>query len=603
MEFLNPVALYGLLTLPLLLIPYLIRRKPRRMVMSSLLLFHEFNPGTSGRPLGKLRLPPIFFLQLLLLALLILALGEPVFSVRPSNVAIVIDNSASMQTIEDGKPRFSLAKERSLNILAELDGTAKVDLYLTLPRLERVRAASFPPAEAASIVAGLEPYDLGDLPVDYNDQLNQIARQQKYDRLYFLTDHPARGEAGAVRVLTVGQPKANLALTALQIHRSSLASSRMDASVEVANLSAQDQKIKILLRGGGIFLSSREIPVAAGKNASATFEAIPAHAYYEAELDGRDALQLDNHRFAVAPATRSLRILAISPRPQALASLRSIPGVTLDIISPSDYETTERTGYGLEIFHFSMPAVLPRNPALFVLPPDNNSLVDLARPTSRAVVSSWREPHPLTRYVNFSLFRPSYARAIKPQTAGDTILETSEGSLAFALERQGFRYLVLGFDPFPYLGRENLPVSIFTLNVLDWFFESAGAKGKATGESIPLAAVEQQHIIVTPRGEKLTLRPGETSFSRALYQGIYQINHGGEKELFAANLQDSNESDLRDPTVIEIHGANGGHTNASVLFSFWPYLLLASLILMLLEWFIQPKMAPLRLSQRLRWVR
>ena len=62
---------------------------------------------------GRLRLPPIFFLQLLLLTLLILALGEPVFSVRATKVAIVLDNSASMQTLEDQQTRFTLAQEKA----------------------------------------------------------------------------------------------------------------------------------------------------------------------------------------------------------------------------------------------------------------------------------------------------------------------------------------------------------------------------------------------------------------------------------------------------------------------------------------------------------
>src|SRR6266849_9874766 len=116
MEFLNPTGLYGLLALPLLLIPYLIRKRPRRVVFSSLLLFANLTASASGRPWGKLRLPPIFFLQLLLLTLLFLALGEPVFSVHPTNIAIVLDNSASMQTLENGKSRFALAKEKALGL-------------------------------------------------------------------------------------------------------------------------------------------------------------------------------------------------------------------------------------------------------------------------------------------------------------------------------------------------------------------------------------------------------------------------------------------------------------------------------------------------------
>ncbi|TAJ91201.1 hypothetical protein EPO44_14570, partial [bacterium] len=86
MEFLNPAALYSFFLLPLLLIPYLIKRRPRRLVFSSLLLLRDFPSRSLGRPWGRLYLPPIFFLQLLLLILLTLALAEPVFSVRPLKV-------------------------------------------------------------------------------------------------------------------------------------------------------------------------------------------------------------------------------------------------------------------------------------------------------------------------------------------------------------------------------------------------------------------------------------------------------------------------------------------------------------------------------------
>ena len=45
-----------------------------------------------------------------------------------------------------------------------------------------------------------------------------------------------------------------------------------------------------------------------------------------------------------------------------------------------------------------------------------------------------------------------------------------------------------GFDPFPFLGQENLPMSIFTVNMIDWFFAFSGERGKATGEPIPVSA-------------------------------------------------------------------------------------------------------------------
>jgi hypothetical protein len=588
MEFLNPTALFGLLALPLLLIPYLIRRRPRRMVFSSLLLFMTGAEQATRRPWGKLNLPPIFFLQLLLLALLIVALSEPVLSVQPTNIAIVLDNSASMQTLEDGQTRFALAKDRAGAILSDLGVAGTVDIYLTAPRMAKLDAKPMTATEARSVLAALAPYDLGNPPIDYDLALNQLAREGKYERVYLVTDHPGRGQSAVARVITVGTTKDNQAVTAFDVYRSSLADARLQASAEVANFSNQDARVKISLKAGGKTLAERQLNVAAGKTAAASFDGFPEHPYYLAEIDARDPLALDNRRYTVLPASRELKILAITPRPQSATSLRSIPGVSVDVIAPAEYEKSPRTSYGLEIFQFSSPAALPQNPALFILPPETNPLVQLGTPITNAEITGWREPHALTRYINFSLFRPSYARPLTPQTAGEIVIDTTGGALAFAHERHGARFLTLGFDPLPYLGRGNLPMSIFTLNILDWFF-TGGGSSQAAGEPIPLGTVQSGDRVTTPTGEKIALTAGQYSFAATFHQGLYQVNRGGAAQLFARNLNDANESDLRAAAVIELKGASSSGAGASVLFSFWPYLLIASLVLLLLEWFINPR--------------
>ena len=212
MEFLNPAAFSLLLLLPLLIIPYLIKREPRRVSFSSL-LFLSASPSRS-RPWGRLDLPPLFFLQLLLLLLLILALTEPVISVRPLKVAVVLDNSASMQALEGAKSRMAIARDKGSDILRGLSARSRVDLYVTAPRLER-SAGGLAPGEALKIVAGLEPYDLGEAQADYGAELSRLARENNYERVFFLTDHEARGQGAVVRVITVGRPKENLAVTSL----------------------------------------------------------------------------------------------------------------------------------------------------------------------------------------------------------------------------------------------------------------------------------------------------------------------------------------------------------------------------------------------------
>jgi Ca-activated chloride channel homolog len=592
MEFLNPAALYGLLALPLLLIPYLIRRKPKRVIFSSLLLFTEPGTRAGGRPLGRLRLPLIFFLQLLLLTLLILALGEPVFSLRASNIAIVLDNSASMQTLENQQTRFALAQGKARELLADLGVTGKVDLYVTAPRLERVRGATFEPGEARGVLVALTPSDLADTPINYQSSLRQMAKERKYDRVFLITDHPAAGQTDMLRVITVGQPRDNFAVSSFNISHASLVGRRLEATAEIANFSTKDERIRLALRGGGAVIATRELFVTAGKTAQVTFADFPTYPYYEVEIEARDALPVDNRRFAVPPTAQNLRILGVSPKPQALNSLRSIAGVSLDLIAPEEYDKINRSGYGLEIFHYATPPVLPENPALFVLPPDDNPLVELAKPISRPAVSSWREPHLLTRYVNFALFRPAFSRPMRPRVAGEKIIESDAGTLVFAAEQRGFRRAVLGFDIFPYLGRENLPVSVFTLNLLDWFFQASGAEGRVTGAPLTFGAAQQGNFLLTPRGDKITLNPGANNFAATYWQGLYQVDRGAQRDLFAVNLGNTNESDLRQPSPIELGDVRSGGSKVSTLFSIWPYLLLTSLFLLLVEWFVNPR--PLR---------
>jgi hypothetical protein len=594
MEFLNPTALLGLLALPLLLIPYLIRRKPRRMVFSSLLLFLE-QGAAATRSLGRIHLPPLFFLQLLLLAMLIFALSEPVFSVRPSKVALVVDNSASMQALENGTSRFDLAREKMAGVAGELGPAATVDVYLTTPRLTKANRDAWSPTQALDHIRALRPYDVADVPIDYDQALNKLALEHEYERVYLFTDHPASGQTSTIRVVSVGQPQDNIVVTGFEVHRSSLVDARMEANAVIANFSGREEKLQVALKSGDATLANREVRIAADRTAAVDFAGFAERPYYEIEIAARDALALDNRRFAVAPRSRSLRILAVTPRPQAAASLRTIQGVTIDTLSPAEYGQARGEAYDLEIFHYASPERPPEVPALFILPPESSSLVDLGEPLSNTQISGWREPHRLTRYVNFSLLRPTFARPLRPQTAGQVIIEAAGGALAFAAEQRGIRYLTLGFDPLPYLGRGNLPMSIFTLNLLDWFLESGGGHDQGTGEPIPASSGDS---VTAPSGAKLS-RGGAGSFPDTFEQGIYRRSDGSTTQLFARNLDALGESDLRRNAPIELRGQTGGGTGSpSVLFSFWPYLLLAALLLFLVEWIVFPRSAPVRFGFR-----
>lgn len=585
MEFLNPAGLYAFLVIPLLLIVYLIRRR-RRVIFSSLFLLQDLTLKASGRPWSRLRIPLLFFLQLLFLGLLALALGHPtVVWWGTENLAIVLDNSASMQALEGKESRFAKARREARQLVTGLSSSTRIGVYLTVPRIQAVGTGLGPKA-ALELIGSLHPYDLAESSVDTVQALSRLVKEGGFGRVFFLTDRQVRERHESLEVISVGQPQGNAGLTAFYL-TPSLFSSKVNARIEVANFDFKERKVSLALKGGGKLLSVQTHTLGPRRNVTLVFDDLPFHPYYEAELQEADALALDNRRFAVPPEFDGLSILGVSPKPHALRSLSRIPGLDLKVITPDAYKETRVHKPALEIFHFSTPRELPQNHALFILPPKGNPLVTQGKVLNMPVISAWKEPHPLTRYVNFNLLRPSYARSINAPPQAEMIIESPEGALAVAMERNGFRYVVLGFDPFPYGALTDLPMSVFTLNLLSWFSEGGGHTGLDTGEPLSLTGQDGRWLI-TPKGRRIPISGGTSTFSRTYFQGLYHVNGNAGKKLIAVNFNHKGESDLARQSSLDLGNSLPAVSSPSTSLVLWPFLILICLFLLILEWFLNP---------------
>src|SRR5262249_30866660 len=155
-ELLNPTGLLWFSLLPLLLVPYLVRQRPRRRTVAALFLFNGIEPAQRLRLGGRLRLHPLILLQLLLLVAAIAALCRPSLSSTDVRPALVLDNSASLTAIEaSGETRFAAAMRAADQRVAG-DPAGNWDLFLLSPTPHEL-AQGLSPSQARSRIAEASP--------------------------------------------------------------------------------------------------------------------------------------------------------------------------------------------------------------------------------------------------------------------------------------------------------------------------------------------------------------------------------------------------------------------------------------------------------------
>ena len=126
MSLLTPIALLGgLLAIPIVLL-YMLRLRRREVVVSSTFLWQQIvRDSEANTPWQRLRRNLLLLLQLIILALLVLALARPfitVPAVSTGQIELLLDASASMKASDmpNGETRFEEAKRQALSIVDTL---------------------------------------------------------------------------------------------------------------------------------------------------------------------------------------------------------------------------------------------------------------------------------------------------------------------------------------------------------------------------------------------------------------------------------------------------------------------------------------------------
>jgi hypothetical protein len=552
MPFATPLALLGLLFVPLIVGMYLLRlRRPTTVVSSTLLWTRLVSDVEANSPWQRLRRSLLLLLQLLLVIALALLAARP-FLERPAGLArdivLVVDASASMAATDVAPTRLDAAKDAAIDALRELPAGGKVSVIVAGRTARVVATGSTDLGRVKQAIEGIEATTASGDVGDALALASALAAQSGDAEILVATDAalaqvPTARVDAPVRVLQVGRERRNQAIVALAI-RTAPSGLTKSAFISVANLDVEGAETRLHVYGDGVLLDSRDLRLAAQARADVVVDDITQQGTRRVDVievrlvppqvDGRpDQLAADDRAWAVVPASETRQVLLVSDGdPYLEAALAYLPHVELYGRKPADYPTT--TGldeFELIIFEGYLPPSLPSTPTLSIAPPRSSDLGRVTGSIEGPGIGSASPDEPVLRYVDLSTTHIAEAqRLVLPEWARTVIPGPNGAPLLYAGERDGVPSAVLAFEP----RQSDLPLQvafpILLANLTGELFGGSGAPAEAVrpGEpvSLPVPNGASGVRVQRPDGTSVDLAPGtlgglSVTFSQTEQLGVY----------------------------------------------------------------------------------
>jgi hypothetical protein len=551
-SFLSPLALLGLLFVPVVLAMYLLKlRRDRQVVPSTLLWQKLLTDVEANAPWQRLRRSLLLLLQLLLVALLAILAARP-FLERPAGLAgdvvVVIDTSASMGATDIPPDRLTEAKAKVLEKLRDLPSNGTVSV-IAAGRTARVVVNGT--SDLGRVRAAIEGITVSPSTGDLGDALNladALAARAGDAEILVATDaalaiKPVNRLDHKVSVLQVGRERKNQAIVALAVRPGASGVTR-SVFISVANLDLEPAQRQLKLYADDILIEARDLTTLEPQTRTEVLiDDVPLGAsVIEVRLTGprgtpeetrADALALDDQAWAIVPPDRLRRILLVGEGdPYLETALSYLPSTELYGVTPAKYgPDTHPELFDLIIFEGYLPAVLPQSAVLAIAPPSSSELGDVVGTLTDPGIGTLSVDEPILKFVDLSsvhigkaakMVEPAWARTVIPGPAGSPLL--------YIGERAGQRAAVLAFLP----RNSDLPLQVaFPLLMANLTGELLGGSATPTeaiapGDpvTIPIPQGAKSLIVTRPDGSSVEVVPATTgaasvAFSQTDLLGVY----------------------------------------------------------------------------------
>ena len=637
-------------TLPPLLALYILRlRRPKRRVASTLLWTRQVEDLRANSLFQRMRVSWLLLLQIVAVALVALALAQPQADlgiVESGRVVLLIDRSASMGVADaDGRSRLDAAKREAHERVDALFGAG---FFSQAPEVMVVAIAREATVLSPFSTIAARAHDAIDA-IEATDETTTLAEALDVARSFMEVPNPdkqgAPQESGVTLELWSDGRIADVdrcvvkAGESLRYHPMGSPTARNAgvAGAGVSRLAGNPDEVAVFAR----IMNWDEAPLhsdvelwvdgtlravlpqgvdvpAAGEDPSrktwlpgeirVSFPSVTVKpdGIVEVRLVAVDDQPADNRMAMVAAPAAAARVLLVGASSIVRGVVEALPVKSVDAVSAEEFTTRVATqpswvdAFDVIVLDGASPSSLPPSRYLVLggtVPFEGlNPYGDKSDVSMRSVQSA----HPLMRFVNLDELGVARAVAYSPASDVETVVEGSDGPLVMTLARGGGQAVVVAFNPLD----SNWPFQRGFVNFMANAVEFLAASGREAAlptimpgdtQPIRLPSGVRSIELVSPSGRTQELAvtdPAQAVVGPLRQAGVWTARwtEGGEQRVrpIAVALQDPREGRIGALESLAfgletVRGVKGGESGRSAL---WPWLLLAALAVLTLEWLV-----------------
>ncbi len=639
MGFLNLLAFGYLSLIGLVVYLYIFNKKKNIVHVSSLIPWDILKEDTVRSKVFKVDM--LFVLQTLLILLLVFFLAKPylkssIINISGKNIVLVVDSSASMQTVEGDETRFDMARFQALKMIGKLGQSDKMMVISSNYSSRVVSDFTDDKTRLNKTINDLMPTDTG-TNLDEGVSLGvSFLKNTERGEMYVLTDRSASSinftnlKSGNIKFITFGEESANVAITSLDVYQDMFKDyTEREAYATIENYSNDIKTVRLNVFLNDEIIMDEEFELAGNEQKTLSVMNLNAPGILKASIQTDDFLLVDNTAYAIINEIKPVNILLVSDNYSLKDELAKIEQGTHRIIvthiTTSEYEQEVIKNYDAAIFHKFIPNNNPGINSLYVTPylyssssqaedvkegsAFSNVLISEQNLVSPVKVLDWDTTHStMLHLTNLDDLNIKSAFTMKPPDWSTPLIKIldnlNDSPIAFAGWYEGKKIISLGFDlsDFDFSKSDGLRMLIMTLNIIQWLnpYEAVDNSKLLTGGQYRLNyALTESIEIVTPANEILEYDVKDNAteanfiFNKIEYTGEYKISGTNFNNRFVANLFDGNESKIA-PESVDDEELIFEEKEAETLIKdkkteFGKYLLLLVPFMLLIEWLLYHK--------------